>query len=171
MSRILEHECTNVVIVLMGIAGAGKTTVGARLAGALGWPFVDGDALHPPRNIDKMRRGLPLTDADREPWLARVRERIEDYVRAAQPAVIACSALRHAYRERLRVDPAVRFVYLKGDYALLHHRLRQRSGHFLEAPLLESQFAALEQPGDAITVDAALPVTDIVRHVRTALGV
>jgi gluconokinase len=154
----------------MGVAGAGKSTVGARLAAVLDWPFLDADALHPRENVEKMRRGVALTDADRDPWLTHVRKRIEDYVRAEQSAVVACSALRRAYRERLRIDPAVRFVFLKGDSALLLDRLNRRVGHFVKAPLLASQLHALEEPVDAVTIDAALPVDDIVKRIRVALN-
>lgn len=159
------------VIVMMGVAGAGKSTVGARLAAVLGWPFLDADALHPPPNVEKIRRGIPLTDADRDPWLAHVRKRIEHYVRAGQSAVVACSALRREYRERLRVDPAVRFVFLKGDHTLLRDRLNRRVGHFFKAPLLASQLASLEEPVDAVTIDAALPVDEIVRRIHGALDI
>lgn len=159
------------VVVIMGVAGAGKSTAGARLAEVLGWPFLDVDALHPPPNVEKMRRGIPLTDADRDPWLTQVRQRIEDYVRAGQSAVVACSALRREYRKRLRVDPAVRFVFLKGDSALLRDRLNRRVGHFLKSPLLASQLASLEEPVGATTIDAALPVDEIVQRIRDALTI
>ncbi len=155
----------------MGVAGAGKSTVGARLAAVLDWPFIDADALHPPQNVEKMRRGIPLTDADRDPWLTHVRQRIEHYVQAGQSVVVACSALRHEYRERLRVDPSVRFVFLRGDSALLLERLNRRVGHFLKAPLLASQLAALEEPVDAIAIDAALPVDAIVERIRSQLHI
>lgn len=159
------------IVVVMGVAGAGKTTVGARLAAVLDWPFLDADALHPRENIEKMSRGIPLTDADRERWLASVVERIATYLRAEQSAAVACSALRRAYRDRLCIDAAVRFVYLKGDYPLLYERLSRRAGHFLKAPLLESQFASLEEPSDALVVDAALPIDSIVQRVCAALGI
>ena len=159
------------VVVIMGVAGAGKSTVGARLAAVLDWPFLDADALHPAPNVEKMRRGIPLTDADRDPWLTHVRQRIDDYVHAGQSAVVACSALRREYRERLRVDPAVRLVFLKGDSALLLDRLNRRVAHFLKAPLLASQLAALEEPVDAITIDAALPADEIVQRIRGALNI
>lgn len=169
---VSDRDRRKPVIVLMGVTGAGKTTVGQRLADALGWPFLEGDELHPPGNIDKMRRGIPLTDADRAPWLERLRARIERYLAHDQPAVVASSALREAYRERLRADPgAVRFVYLKGDPALLRHRLETRPGHFMKPPLLGTQLALLEEPADALVIDAALPVEEIVPRIRAAFGV
>lgn len=160
------------VIVLMGSSGAGKTTVGKRLAAALGWAFLEGDDLHPPDNIDKMRRGIPLSDADRAPWLERLRRRIARYLATGQSAVVACSALRRAYRERLSVDPrAVRFVYLKGEYPLLHARLHARTGHFMKPSMLRSQLETLEDPANALVIDAALPADAIVASIRAALGV
>lgn len=160
------------VIVLMGVTGAGKTTVGRRLADELGWPFLEGDELHPPGNIDKMRRGIPLTDADRAPWLEQLRGRIDRYLARNQPAVVASSALREAYRDRLRADPrAVRFVYLKGDPKLLRKRLETRAGHFMQPPLLGSQLALLEEPADALVIDVALPVEEIVPRIRAAYGI
>jgi gluconokinase len=154
----------------MGAAGAGKTTVGARLARALGWNFLDGDDLLPPASIEKLRRGIGLTDMDREPWLQDLRVRIDAFLAAGQPAVVACSALRQAYRERLRADTdAVRFVYLKAEHALLRARVETRKGHFFAPSLLDSQLAILEEPRDAVIVDAALPVDEIVARVRAAL--
>lgn len=158
------------IVVVMGLAGAGKSTVGAALARALGWPFIDADDLHPAANIEKMRRGIALTDADRAPWLDRLRARIDTLLAAEQPAVVACSALRRAYRAYLRAD-AVRFVYLKADYELLRQRLDTRRHHFMNPALLASQAALLEEPNDAIVVDAALPIDELVRRVRTALAV
>lgn len=159
------------IIVLMGTSGAGKTTVGKRLAADLGWTFLEGDALHPASNIKKMRAGIPLTDADRAPWLDRLRGQIERYLATGQSAVVACSALRRAYRERLRVDPQrVRFVYLKGDYELLRERLQRRKDHYMKVTMLKSQLAAFEEPRNAFVVDAALPVETIVAQVRLALG-
>lgn len=154
----------------MGVSGAGKTTVGKRLAQTLNWPFLEGDDLHPARNMAKMRAGVPLTDADREPWLARVAERIEEYLAAGQPAVIACSALRSAYRQRLRIDPAVRFVYLTAKYALLHERLKRRRNHFMKASMLKSQIEQLEEPIDVVTIDATMPVDEIVSRIRAELA-
>ncbi|MFL6712390.1 MAG: gluconokinase [Sulfurifustis sp.] len=158
------------IVIVMGLAGAGKSTVGAALARALRWPFIDADDLHPAGNVEKMRRGIALTEADRAPWLDRLRARIDTLLAAEQPAVVACSALRRAYRAYLRAD-AVRFVYLKADYELLRARLEARKHHFMNPTLLGSQAALLEEPTDAVVVDAALPVDEIVRHVRAALAI
>ena len=155
----------------MGSSGAGKTTVGKRLAESLGWEFLEGDDLHPPGNIDKMRRGIALNDEDREPWLARLRARIERYLDERRPAVVACSALRRTYRERLRADPQrVRFVYLKGNYALLAERLRRRRGHYMKARMLAGQLTQLEEPASALVLDAALPVENLVARIREAFA-
>lgn len=155
----------------MGVAGAGKTTVGQRLAAALGWPFEEGDRFHPAANVAKMRRGQPLNDRDRAPWLAALRQCIEQRQVAGESAVMACSALKQVYRAGLRGnDDAVRFVYLKADPALLRSRLRQRQGHFMGADLLESQWAALEEPQDAVTVSAHQDVEAIVAQILRSLG-
>jgi gluconokinase len=159
------------IIVIMGVAGCGKTTVGQRLAAALGWPFFDGDDFHPPANVAKMASGLPLDDGDRRPWLARLRQLIDALGDAGTSAVIACSALRQRYRDHLLAGCSeARLVYLAADGALLAQRLAARAGHFFPAALLESQLAALEAPGDAITIDAGQPVADIVAAVIAALG-
>jgi gluconokinase len=159
------------VIIVMGVAGSGKTTVGSALAASLGWRFADGDDFHAPETIAKMARGEPLTDADRAPWLERLRERVADALGRDQPAVMACSALKERYRERLTVDPAREgFVYLKANPALLRARLQHRPEHFMKAGMLDSQLAALEEPRDALTVDAALPPEALVTRIRQALG-
>lgn len=142
------------IVVLLGVSGSGKSTVGKRLAERLRWPFFDGDDFHPETNIAKMARRQPLTDADREPWLDRLAELIETSIAAGQSAVIACSALRQTYRKRLaRGHREVVFVYLKGSFGLIRDRLARRRGHFMTADLLPSQFAAIEEPADAIAVD------------------
>lgn len=166
-----EASLASFAIVLMGPAGAGKTTVGERLAQSLGWVFVEGDDLHPPENIAKMRSGVPLTDADRLPWLEAVRRRIEQCLAEQRGVVVACSALRRRYRRHLCTDPSsVRFVYLKGAYALLRDRLADRRGHFLPKSLLESQLRILEEPTDVLVVDASLPPDVIAADIRAAFN-
>jgi len=155
----------------MGVAGAGKSTVGARLAAALGWTFYDGDDLHPAANVRKMASGRPLDDADRRPWLERIAGVIARHARRGEPAVIACSALKRAYRDLLAAAaPGVRLVYLKGSRELLAERLRRRRGHFLPPRLLESQFAALEEPDDALVVDVSAPPAALVAAIVRELG-
>jgi gluconokinase len=160
------------IVVVMGVAGSGKTTVGRLLAKELGWIFRDADEFHSPENIEKMSHGIPLDDADRAPWLAAMRAAIMAWLREDKNAVVTCSCLRAAYRKTLLVDPArLRFVYLKGSFDLIEARLRARSHHFMKAELLKSQFEILEEPLDAITVDLANPPEVIVREIRTALGI
>jgi gluconokinase len=160
------------IIILMGVSGVGKTTVGAWLAQALGWPFYDGDQFHPPANVAKMRQGMPLTDEDRWPWLQALRTHIETWVQQGMSAVLACSALKQAYREYLMIDEAeVKLVYLKGDYDLIYERLAQRRGHFMPPGLLASQFAALEEPEQGVIVDIVHPPETIVALIREQLGV
>lgn len=154
----------------MGVTGAGKTTVGELLAKDLGWEFADADDFHPPANVEKMRRGMALDDADREPWLASLRAAIERWIAHKVNAVMACSALKKAYRDQLEVSPEVRFVYLKGSYDLIRHRLRERHGHFADEQLLTSQFAALEEPENAVTVDLGGSANEIVAEIKRRLG-
>ncbi|HKM98930.1 MAG TPA: gluconokinase [Candidatus Binataceae bacterium] len=160
------------VILLMGVSGSGKTTIGRILAAALGWEFHDADELHPAANRDKMRRGIPLTDSDRAPWLSSVRDLIDDRLARNGNAVVACSALKQSYRERIVADPSkVRLVYLKGSPELVARRLARRSGHFMPASLLPSQLAALEEPRDALTIDISGTPEQIADSIRTAVGV
>jgi gluconokinase len=160
------------IILLMGVSGSGKTTIGQRLAQTLGWPFYDGDQFHPPANIAKMQQGMPLTDEDRWPWLHTLRARIETWVQQDMSAVLACSALKQAYREHLIIDEAeVKLVYLRGDYDLIHERLAQRQGHFMPPGLLASQFAALEEPERGVVVDIVHPPETIVALIREQLRV
>jgi gluconokinase len=161
-----------VIILVMGVSGAGKTTIGRRLAAELGWQFFDGDEFHPAVNIDKMRHGHALTDADRQPWLERIHAAIVDWISRRQPTVLACSLLKARYRAIVEEGcrEHVRLVYLKGTHDLIQQRLAHRTGHFMGPQLLESQFAALEEPLDALVLDAALPPEEIVRQIRSGLG-
>jgi gluconokinase len=136
----------------MGVVGAGKTTVGSLLAQKLGWRFADADDFHPAANVEKIRRGIPLNDSDRAPWLEALRDAILCWNTEAQNAVLACSALKRKYRDVLRAS-GVQFVYLKGDCELIQQRLRARHGHFASDSILKSQFEDLEKPTDAITVE------------------
>jgi len=162
------------VVVIMGVAGSGKTTVGTALAAALGWRFVDADDHHPAANIAKMARGEALDDGDRWPWLDELRAIIAAALAGGGGRVLACSALKASYRERLTGRDAgkpVRFVYLTGTPELFRARLAGRAGHFMKPAMLDSQLATLEVPADAIEVDAAQPVEAIVSQIRTALGI
>ncbi|MGC3975960.1 MAG: gluconokinase [Nitrospira sp.] len=161
------------IILIMGVSGAGKTTIGRRLAEGLGWRFVEGDDLHPTANIEKMRNGHPLTDADRHPWLERLHAAIADQVRLNQPAVMACSVLKRTYRAMVEEGSghALRLVYLKGTTDLLRARLEGRREHFMPPELLDSQLAILEEPADALVVDAALPPDEIVLQIRRSLSI
>jgi gluconokinase len=158
------------IVVLMGVSGVGKTTIGRVLAADLGWPFLDADDFHSPANVEKMSRGLPLTDADREPWLESLREAIRVRLARGESAVLACSALKETYRERLRVDEAVRFVHLKADPELIRRRLAQRREHFFDPHLLTSQLQALEDPADALVVDVADPPEVVAGRIAQELG-
>jgi gluconokinase len=158
-----------VVIVLMGVSGSGKTTVGTLLAHELRWKFADGDDYHSAANVEKMRSGVPLTDADRGPWLDTLRSLVADWLVTDSNAVLACSALRAVYRQRLRIDSRVNFVYLKADAKTLSERLLHRPGHYMKEPMLQSQLATLEEPEDAITVNAADTPDQIVRDIRRRL--
>jgi gluconokinase len=158
------------IVVLMGVAGSGKTTIGERLAQGQGWPFFDADDFHSPENKEKMRRGLGLTDADREPWLAALRARIDEFLAAGRSAVFACSALKQAYRDRLQAGPEVRFVYLKGSFELFEGRLASRPGHYAGPSLLRSQFAALEEPVGVPTVAADQTPEQMLEATRRVLG-
>ena len=142
------------ILLLMGVSGSGKTTLGRLLAARLGWPYYDADDFHPAENIAKMRRGEPLTDEDRAPWLARLRALIETRQREGGSAVVSCSALKAAYRQTLQQgDEDIRLVHLAGDPELLRERLQRRAGHFFTPALLESQLAALEPPEGVLTLD------------------
>lgn len=158
-------------VVVMGVAGCGKTVVGLALAKSLGAVFIEGDGLHPPENVARMARGEPLTDALREGWLDAIGERIAASIADGQRAVAACSALKRSYRDRLRrFCPGIVFLYLKIDRETAWRRVAARKGHFMPASLVDSQFATLEEPGrdeQAVTVDATRTVAGIARQ---ALG-
>jgi gluconokinase len=163
-----------VVIIVMGAAGAGKTTIGRALAAELGWPFIEGDDRHPAANVEKIRAGQPLTDADRAPWLAALHATIARAVDRREPLVMACSALKRRYREILRGNcRGVRFVFLNAARSELASRLTSRAGHFAGVSILDSQLATLEEPSaeEALTIDATLTPGPIVAGVRTEFGV
>jgi carbohydrate kinase (thermoresistant glucokinase family) len=161
-------------VVVMGVSGAGKSTVGQQLAKQLGWNFAEGDALHSPQNVAKMKSGQPLTDADRAPWLAAVGQIIEGWRRRGKRGVITCSALKQAYRRQIiGCHDDVRLVYLKGTRGLIAARLAARHEHFMPSSLLDSQFATLEPPGpdeNPITVAINRPVQEIVNSVVSVLS-
>jgi gluconokinase len=155
----------------MGVAGSGKTTVGRHLADALGWSFVDADEVHPPANVAKMARGEPLTEHDREPWLEQLGDLLGAAAGRGEPLVLACSALKARYRDRLDL-PASRslLVYLKATPELAAERLRQRAGHFAGPELVASQFAILQEPTDALVLDVTEPVPVLVERIRGKLA-
>jgi gluconokinase len=161
-----------VIVIVFGVSGAGKTTIGKLLAKRLGWRFLEADDFHPRGNIEKMRDGLPLTDGDRLPWLKLLREQIERSLAANENAVLACSALKRKYRERLRVSDDVKFVLLLGDSALVEKQLHSRRGHFMKPDLLRSQFADLEEPEsdeDAVTIELGRTPEELVEEIKTKL--
>ncbi|HEY1272093.1 MAG TPA: gluconokinase [Terriglobales bacterium] len=158
------------VIIVMGVVGAGKTTIGRLLAAELQWHFTDADDFHPPANIEKISQGIPLSDADRAPWLDQIRAAIIAWNGEHRNVVLACSALKQSYRDTLRVSTDVEFVYLKGSHDLIERRLSGRHGHFASVQLLASQFSALEEPDDAITVNIDRPPAEIVSQIRVSLG-
>jgi gluconokinase len=158
------------IVIVMGVVGAGKTTVGKLLASELGWEFADADDFHPASNVAKISHGIPLTDEDREPWLDRLRSAILKWISDGQSTVLACSALKRSYRTRLQASPEVRFVFLKGSAALIAQRLRARHGHFAGEAILASQLADLQEPEDAVTVEISGTPQQIVDQIRKALG-
>lgn len=160
-----------VVILVMGVSGAGKTTIGKQLAETLHWQFQDADWFHPAANLDKMRRGIPLSDADRLPWLMTMQQAIVGWLQAQTNTVFACSALKAEYRQMLCQSPQVRQVYLKGSYAFIQQRLQQRKGHYMKADLLQSQFDSLEEPDEAIQIDIVQAPAAIIAEIRKALNV
>jgi len=163
---------TGMVILLMGVAGAGKTTVGRELAAALRWRFYDGDDFHLPANIRKMTGGMPLTDDDRRPWLASLHAAIDTWIKQGEHVVLAASVLKADYRATVLAghEPRVRLVYLNASTTLLQQRLASRAGHFMGATLLKSQLDILEEPSDALMLDASEPSPVLVERIRAAFA-
>ena len=157
------------IVILMGVVGVGKTTVGRLLAQQLQWKFADADDFHPPANIEKIRQGISLNDDDRRPWLKLLRASIADWSSTGDSVVLACSALKESYRQELTTGPDVRFVYLKGSVDLIAHRLRSRQGHFADGQILVSQMADLEEPLAAIILDVDKPPEQIAAEIREKL--
>lgn len=158
------------VLILIGPMGCGKTAIGGILAGKLGWPFYDGDDFHPPENVAKMRAGIALTDEDRRVWLETLRDHIRRWLAEGQDAILACSALKQAYREMLGVDQArVKTVYLRGSYGLLRERIADRSHPYMNKDLLRSQVEAMEEPQDGLTVDISAAPEEIVDTIMKSL--
>ena len=158
------------IVIVMGVVGAGKTTVGRLLAEQLGWEFADADDFHPPSNVEKIRRGIALNDEDRKPWLERLSAAISQWIAEHRNVLLACSALKRCYRRELAVAPEVRFVDLKGSADLIAERLRARQGHFAGEQILASQLADLEEPQEAVAVEIASPPQQIVAEIRKKLG-
>jgi gluconokinase len=157
------------IVVVMGVSGCGKSTVGAALAGALGWPFIEADDLHPAANVAKMSAGNPLEDSDRWPWLDRIVDALREAQKRHPHVVLACSALKHAYRERLMRAGPTRFVHLRGDEATIATRLAQRRHRYMPATLLASQFATLEPPPEALEIDIGADPSALVAEIIEAL--
>jgi gluconokinase len=162
-----------VFVIIFGVSGAGKTTIGELLARQLGQHFYEADDFHSQANIEKMHRGIPLTDEDRWPWLERLRELIERSVAANESGVLACSALKRAYRECLRVNNQVKFVFLRGDCALVEEQVRRRHSHFVNPALLQSQFDDLEEPKpdeDTLTIELGRTPRELVGEIKAKLN-
>lgn len=159
------------VILLMGVSGSGKTTIGHMLSAQLNWPFIDGDSLHSAENIAKMAAGIPLTDDDRVPWLQSIHAVIGGWQAQHKNGIVASSALKEQYRQMLLTSPETKLVYLRGSYNLIYSRMQHRPGHYMKPEMLRSQFAALEEPKDAMVVDIALSAEQIVSTIRHKLTI
>ena len=157
------------IIVLMGVTGSGKTTVGKQLAAELAWTYYDADDFHSPANVEKMKHGVPLDDADRQPWLETLRDLIRRCLERSENCILACSALKESYRDYLLLSDEVRLVYLKGSYDLIQQRLTDRSDHYMNPKLLRSQFEILEEPQGHVGVNVSLPPAEIVKTIREQL--
>jgi gluconokinase len=158
------------IILIMGVTGSGKTTIGTLLAQQLGWRFADADDFHSPANKEKMSKAIPLSDADRLPWLQAIHTAMVKWNQAGESLVLACSALKQSYRELLTKDLPVCLVYLQGNAAYIKERLQHRTAHYAKADLVDSQFAALEEPGDAVVVDTHATPEKITEVIRRRLG-
>jgi gluconokinase len=160
--RIKKHRFA----IVMGVSGSGKTAVGRSLAERLGWDFYDADDFHPPENVAKMATGIPLNDSDRAPWLASLHELISFCLRQNSPGVLACSALKESYRERLlEGNEGVQIIYLKGSYDLIWSRMSARKDHYMKPQMLQSQLDALEEPVNAVMIDISMSIDDIVQEI------
>jgi len=159
------------VILVMGVSGSGKTTIGQMLSAQLNWPFVDGDSLHSAANVAKMAAGIPLTDEDRAPWLQSIHDVMEGWRLQQKNGIVASSALKEKYRRILLTSPEIKIVYLRGSYELIYSRMQHRPGHYMKPEMLQSQFAALEEPADAIVIDIAAPAEEIVANIRQKLAI
>ncbi|MDZ8051356.1 MAG: gluconokinase [Aulosira sp. ZfuVER01] len=160
------------IILVMGVSGSGKTTVGKMLADSLGWTFSDADAFHSPENVEKMRQGIPLSEADRTPWLQDLQTAIKHWLQENKNVVLACSALKDSYRQFLVVDSErIKLVYLKGSYELIQKRLQERQNHYMSDILLTSQFNTLEEPLETIYIDIAESPQAIVQNIRSVLEI
>jgi gluconokinase len=155
-------------IIIMGVSGVGKTTIGTALAKNLSWSFADADEFHPRANVEKMSRGIPLNDEDRAPWLEAIRAYMIERMNKGESGVVTCSALKQKYRDVLQVNGQVKFVYLKGDYDLILKRMQARQ-HFMKPEMLKSQFEALEEPKDAVVVNVEREIVEIVENVKREL--
>src|ERR1051326_7748254 len=158
------------ILLVMGTTGAGKTTVGKLLAARLNWPFLDADDFHPPANIEKMKHGIPLTDADRAPWLASMHNELQRLTAEGKSAVLACSALKQSYRDTLSAGLDCRVIYLRGTYAQMRQHILARHGHFAGEAILAGQFADLEEPADALVLDVAATPGELADAAISRLG-
>ena len=160
------------VVIIWGVAGAGKTTIGKLLAEQLGWKFYEGDDFHPRANIEKMARGVPLTDEDRQPWLQKLRDLIERSLTSDKNAILACSALKKKYRDQLRMNENVKFVFLRGDRKRIAEQIKHRGGHFFDPKLLDSQFSDLEEPEpseNALSFEIGSAPHELVEKIKKSL--
>ncbi len=158
------------IIVITGVTGSGKTTIGKLLAAQLDWKFYEGDDFHPPVNIERLKGGTPLDDQDRLPWLTAIRDTIRAAIDRGENAVVACSALKESYRRMLRIGPEVVLIHLEAKPELIEERLTQRTGHFMNPALVRSQFDTLEEPWSALEIDAGLTPGEIVNTIRDRLS-